>query len=340
MRHILSSGQQSCFEQTGQEKNCTGTGQDGEFCRGIAWPKPRFRVEDTVVFDQLSGLYWTRSVNIGGFPCTWNEAFEQVAALNQEQYGGYGDWRLPNRNELHSLLSYADKKPALPAGHPFTDIFLGWYWTSTTAAINPAYAWAVQLEGARLFYGRKDQAYLFWPVRGEGNGHVPETGQQLCFDHQGQRIACANTGQDGELRLGTAWPQPRFALKDDLVTDHLTGLTWARTADITQGPVPWEQAFSAVRAWAEDHQKEKIDWYLPTINELASLVDCSRHSPALPKGHPFTSLQEGYWAATTSVFETDWSWVFYTAKGALGVGYKKDPTFWGWPVGVPRGGGE
>jgi hypothetical protein len=77
-------------------------------------------------------------------------------------------------------------------------------------------------------------------------------------------------------------------------------------------------------------------WSLPTINELASLVDCSTHSPALPESHPFLRMQPGYWASTTSYFETAWAWVLYLDKGACGVGYKAENTFHVWPVGISR----
>ena len=73
-------------------------------------------------------------------------------------------------------------------------------------------------------------------------------------------------------------------------------------------------------------------WRLPNISELESLVDCSASQPALPAGHPFTGLREGYWSATTSFFETDWAWVLYLEKGACGVGHKAGKTFFVWAV--------
>jgi hypothetical protein len=289
-----------------------------------------------VVDDQLTGLSWTRDANINGFPCTWSEAFSQIAELNQQGYGGYADWRLPNRNELRSLAGYQSRKPALPDGHPFTNIFLGWYWSSTTAAIHPAYAWALHLEGARLFYSRKDQESLFWPVRGPGNDVLAATGQRACFDSQGQRVECSGTGQDGELQRGAPWPSERFVRCDEVVHDRLTGLYWARRADAAGGRVTWEEAFAVVARWRAHTDGPNVEWFLPTINELASLVDCRCHTPALPAGHPFIELQEGYWASTTSFFETDWAWVLYAEKGACGVGYKRDRSFWVWPVGIVR----
>ncbi len=217
MRHILNTGQTRCYNSKGQETSCLGYGHDGEIQTGIPWTAVRFTAQKEVVVDNLTDLVWTRNANIGTFPCTWQESYEQIADLNQERYGDYGDWRLPHRNELRSLVSYQTKKPALPEGHPFINIFLGWYWTSTTAASHPAYAWSVHLEGARMFYGKKEQYQLFWPVRGTGNTHLPATGQYCCYDVLGNVIDCFRSGQDGALQHGSDWPQPRFIKKPDII---------------------------------------------------------------------------------------------------------------------------
>lgn len=335
-RHILHTGQTRCYDVAGREIDCQGSGQDAEFLRGAPWPHPRFEVQGAVAVDHATGLSWTIDVNIGGFPCTWLEAFAQIAELNQQQHGGYSDWRLPNRNELRSLVSYQAKKPALPAGHPFINFFLGWYWSSTTAAINPAYAWSVHLEGARMFYGRKDQGSLFWPVRGTGNGLLPSTGQRQCFDEDSKGIECSGTGQDGSLRLGIPWPDPRFIVMGDVVHDCLTHLFWFKHADLTGETVGWQQALESIAHWSQKKDKGNIDWRLPTINELASLVDCDACLPALPEKHPFTGVQSSYWTSTTSFFETDWAWVLYLNKGACGVGHKPGKNFHVWPVGWLR----
>ena len=42
-------------------------------------------------------------------------------------------------------------------------------------------------------------------------------------------------------------------------------------------------------------------WRLPTIEELASLVDTSQPAPTLPAGNPFSNVQSFvYWSATTT----------------------------------------
>lgn len=328
-RCYLQTGQSTCHDSTGREIPCLGSGQDAEFRRGLPWPSPRFELEGVLVLDRLTGLTWPQNANLAGFPVTWQEALDYVAAMNREKAFGHGDWRLPNRRELRSLMSHQTRKPALPEGHLFVNVFLGWYWTSTTAAINSSYAWYVHMEGARMFYGHKEQFFLLWPVRGEGYGILPTTGQTRCFDAGGNIINCTGSGQDGALRMGARWPEPRFEISGDTVIDRLTGLCWLRTADLTGGKATWEGALEAV---AELNSTENIIWRLPNINELESLVDCSNHSPALPAGHPFEGVQEGYWSSTTSMFEPDWAWALYLTKGAVGVGQKKGAHFYVWAV--------
>jgi len=328
---ILQTGQDRCYDLQGQEVPCPGSGQDGEFSSGLTWPDPRFLCHDQIVEDRLTGLFWTRDANPGGYPATWNDAIAAIAAMNRNRELGFVDWRLPNRRELRSLMSHQARQPALPSGHPFVNVFLGWYWSSTSAAINPAYAWYVHLEGARMFYGRKDQYYLFWPVRGVSR-ILPRTGQTACYDQGGREIVCPGSGQDGQLQLGLPWPEPRFVVAEEVVVDKLTGLIWLRNSDPAGRVCNWAAALDYVAALNRARPGGMAGWRLPDINMLESLVDCRQATPALPSGHPFTNLREGYWSATTSYFASDWAWVLYLQKGAVGVGHKPGATFHAWPV--------
>lgn len=329
-RAPLQTGQVTCHTVSGHEIPCSGSGQDADFKKGIPWPAPRFERKDEVVLDRLTGLIWTRNAAIAEFPMAWQEALDYITGMNCAKAFGCTDWRLPNRRELRSLMSHQARKPALPEGHPFTNVFSGWYWTSTTAAINTSYAWYLHTEGARMFYGGKEQFFLLWPVRGGGNGILPATGQTECYDSAGRLVSCAGSGQDGEFRIGRAWPEPRFEAAGGAVIDRLTGLSWLREADLTEGrSVTWNDALSAV---ARLNQNSTIHWRLPNINELESLVDCSTHSPALPAGHPFSGIKEAYWSSTTSMFEPDWAWALYLTKGAVGVGQKGGAHFHVWAV--------
>ncbi len=68
-----------------------------------------------------------------------------------------------------------------------------------------------------------------------GSAPVEDTGQQTCYDPTGSTtdtVACAGTGQDGELQRGVTWPTPGFTDNEDgTMTDNLTGLIWLQDAN-------------------------------------------------------------------------------------------------------------
>ena len=328
---IIRTGQKDCYDSEGRRIPCEGTGQDGEYQIGL-YKVPRFRLHGEVVEDLLTGLFWPRNANVFEFPLPWEEALHKVKELNREGFLGFFDWRLPNRRELRSLIFLEAKNPVLPPAHPFENVFHGWYWTSTTAAINPRYAWNIHFGGGRMFYSRKDEERLLWPVRGL-NKTLFATGQKSCFAADGRKIACVQTGQDGEYQAGIPWPQPRFEVfQKGVIRDRLTGLYWTQKADLAPGLVNWEEAFEIIRALNRKNWGGFSDWRLPNINELESLVDCATHSPALPQGHPFLEVREFYWSSTTSFYDPIWAWALYLTKGATGVGMKKDRHFYIWAV--------
>ena len=337
MSVYLWTGQLDCYDMNGKIIPCQDSGQDGEFQSGIPWPAVRFAVKGELVHDNLTGLQWLKNANPAEFPVTWQEALDYIFRMNREKFAGRTDWRLPNRRELRSLMAFGTRKPALPPDHPFENVFLGWYWTSTTSAMDSCYAWYIHMEGARMFFGRKDQYYLFWPVCGLGNGVVAATGQKHCYDTGGNKVVCRGTGQDGELQLGGDWPVSRFVVEQHVVLDRLTGLSWLQDADIgNNNTLAWSETLRYVKNLEISLPEPFRCWRLPTINELESLVDCSRHTPALPLDHPFKNVRDVYWSSTTSFFEPDWAWALYLNKGATGVGFKQEKTFHLWPVAACR----
>lgn len=305
-------------------------------------PGPRFVLHGEVVEDSRTGLVWSRSANPLGYPLTWPDALSAVAAMNREGFLGAHDWRMPNRRELRSLICHAEKQPALPPGHPFGDVFLGWCWTSTTKAGQAAYAWNVHLEGGRMFYSRKDEFRLLWPVRGQ-SPVLPQTGQSACHDAAGEAIPCPGTGQDGDLRAGLPWPAPRFQHTAQGVLDLLTGLCWLKPARLSGRVLTWHEAVSFAAAFnsgpgAGPDADAAPPWRLPDINELESLVDADHANPALPPelsatlALPVALAAEGFWSSTSSGFDPAWAFVLYMQKGAVGVGFKPGAVFHVWPV--------
>lgn len=319
----LQTGQTTCHDATGKERVCRGSGEDAEWRHGLAWPSPRFAVQGETVHDRLTGLDWPRQANLAEFPLTWREALEFVADLNRHNSLGFADWRLPNRRELRSLISHQTRRPALPEDHPFRQVFAGWYWSSTTAAISPAHAWYVDMDGGRMFYGGKDQSFMVWPVRGR-SAVLPVTGQRTCFGEGGEVVGCRRSGQDAEFATSAARSGPRFVARGAASLDLVTGLVWRHDVALDHA-TDWQGALNAVARLGGE-------WRLPNINELESLVDCASHSPALPDGHPFVRVGDVCWSSTTSMYEPDWAWALYVDKGAVGVGHKQQARFHAWAV--------
>jgi len=94
----------------------------------------------------------------------------------------------------------------------------------------------------------------------------------------------------------------------------------------------WQESLNYIKKLDIDLPEQAMQWRLPTINELESLVDCDRHTPALPGGHPFENVRDVYWSSTSSFYEPDWAWTLYLNKGATGVGFKREKGFHLWPV--------
>jgi len=100
--NLPQTRQTRCYDTAGVEIPCPGTGQDGEIQAGVEWPSPRFTVSGKVVTDNLTGLMWTKNGNLPNGAMTWDQAIDYC---NNLTLGGYSDWRLPNVNELESLIN-------------------------------------------------------------------------------------------------------------------------------------------------------------------------------------------------------------------------------------------
>ena len=305
---LLETDQIHCYDTAGKRIDCMGSGpgseQDAARSKHLPPAADRFQIQGDLVRDRLSGALWARNANPADFPLNWEEAHALAADMAAHKAHGCADWQLPPRRLLFSLLSHQYINPALPEGHPFTNVFSGYYWTADTCHRLPEQAWHIHLGGGRVTRVRKDEAALVWPV-------------------------CLPKTEDAAPLFS---PGERFALDGDSVRDQLTGLIWSRNADPLGRPLPWEEALAAVDGLNRAAQDRATDWRMPNIRELESLVDLQADSPALPEGHPFTNVRDVYWSSTTSVYEARYAWALYSRDGMVGVGFKPDTGFHLWPV--------
>jgi quinol monooxygenase YgiN len=167
---VAQTGQQQCFGPFGQPQPCRGTGQDGELRSGASWPAVRFTDnDDGTVTDHLTGLVWLQNADaFGRLP--WQAALDACDALasgdkDLDDDSKAGDWRLPNLNELRSLIDYSEKAPALPKPHPFSNVRSSLYWSSTTVASAPRFARFVFVGVGPSVWDSKSVRMTVWPVR-------------------------------------------------------------------------------------------------------------------------------------------------------------------------------
>ena len=178
---VPKTGQTTCYDVDGNVIACPGTGQDGDWRKGVVWPDPRFTDNGNgTVTDNLTGLIWLK--NASCFYSTWATALSDANTLNSGECGltdgsVEGAWRLPNVRELHSLIYYGIYNPAVPntagtgqwtEGDPFTGLrAMNNYWSSTSYADDPYVAFIVHLYDGHVVGGNKQAGpYYVWPVRG------------------------------------------------------------------------------------------------------------------------------------------------------------------------------
>lgn len=90
-----------------------------------------------IVTDSDTNLMWQDDV--ASTERLWDSSINYCETLN---LAGYNDWRLPNKNELLSIVDY-NKYNLVIKGNVFQNIVSGEYWSSTTYKGDTNYVWAV-----------------------------------------------------------------------------------------------------------------------------------------------------------------------------------------------------
>jgi hypothetical protein len=168
-------GKYAPVPKTGQTAS-TLSKDDGDLEKGEAWPTPRFTANGNgTVTDNLTKLIWLQNAYSFVSGRSWANALIEANILQSGSIPGLtdnskaGDWRLPNVRELKSLLDYGGFTPAiLPAGHPFTNVMPGTYWSSTAWAhpTIPTNAWIVRFTDGTMYALSKSTLNHVWCVRG------------------------------------------------------------------------------------------------------------------------------------------------------------------------------
>lgn len=231
-------GQNGCFQVN--PMSFTKLGKNGkEIADDCLWADG-YRA----TLDNNTGLVWEvkspkkGDVNYTADRYTWEQAGKAyIDKLNKKKYGGFSDWRLPNKDELRSIIDYGRTGPALDP-HYFPGCQSDFYWTSVPYNMQKPFVWGIFL--------------------GLGSG--------ICYSPVSERFVIAVRG-GYDRRFGQS-DQTRFHDNaDGTVTDLLTGLMWQKGENER---MDW---YAALKNCREMRLAGHSDWRLPNLKELNSILN-------------------------------------------------------------------
>ncbi len=179
--------------------------------------------------------------------------------------------------------------------------------------------------------------------------NLPQTGQTPTLP-----VNPALVGMDGYTYIGVPWayvtsgatttPTTRFTVDPadaNCIIDHLTGLEWIKSPSSTTyewrtGTAPnyTYPAQVAVDGYNTANTCGYTDWYLPTVNDLASLLNDGEASPATWLNlQGFSNVRANvYWSSSTFATNPNVAWyVNFLFNGSVGAGGKGNLNYV-WPV--------
>jgi len=121
---------------------------------------------------------------------------------------------------------------------------------------------------------------------------------------------------------------------DGTITDTKTGLMLVKNPhtdlpDNFKKELNWKDAIQACKELNFAGYK---DWRLPTIEELASLVDYSKREPAIDTEAFPDTKSSWYWSSTPVAGSVGFAWYVYFYGGGVGDGFYKNSSGYVRPV--------
>jgi len=254
----------------------------------------------SMVKDNVTGLIWENKTDDGSIhdknnKYNWDDAQSVfIKELNDKNFGGFSDWRLPTVKELSFIVNSGTYDPAIDTNYfPNLMSFSDWpleYWSSITndyySDCGIAGAWYVGFVDGDVYAILKSYVCAVRAVRG---------------------------GQSGSL-------DDLVINGDGTVTDTSTGLIWQQQ---TAGEMTWEEAIKYCEGLSLGGYN---DWRLPNRNELQSLVDYTRWHPAIDTtAFPcdMSSMSSYYyWSSTNLAYYTGGAWCVSFGYGNIYGGNK------------------
>jgi hypothetical protein len=129
--------------------------------RAVNDPTQRFTIvlDGQAVLDRKTGLTWEQE------PDRIHDVWEaSIARCATKTVGGRQGWRAPSVDELRTLIDAEQQDPALPPGHPFSNIKSEIYWTATPHPTDEIVAWQVSFFSGEPVTDQKSGTRRVWCV--------------------------------------------------------------------------------------------------------------------------------------------------------------------------------
>jgi hypothetical protein len=263
---------------------------------------------DGTVTDDVTGLMWQVTAPTENFE--WQAGIDHCEQLS---LGGHEDWRLPTRIEMTSIVDTRQSGTKLD-GTAFPGASGGFHKTASD--------WILTIEQRGAGAG-KDFAWAFNVSDGiVSNAYSKATAA---------RIRCVRGNGDGEApsEPAVAPPDQYSEVTEGEIRDEYTGLVWQ------QGYSEATLSFDDAAAYCDALDLGGEAWRLPSIRELATLVDEAQVAPSINR-EAFPNTQYGsrsdhwYWASHASVNDPSAAWALNFDDGFTGfnAGQSGDWNYW------------
>jgi len=294
---LPDSGQNICYDNKGNivpppVKTEKFYGQDGNYCiHPMSFTKMRDHavpVDEKVgwgeglkmIKDNNTGLIWetkstdSHDVNFAGFKCKWHETQEYIDKLNKSEYGGFSDWRLPNKEELRSIVDYNDVTPAVDT-HFFPTLMTDFYWSKEVFLADDKLAWGIYFGYGCGICNLKESKFFIMAVREGYNKSFGDSSAYNFIDNN-----------------------------DGTITDGNTNLMWKK------GECPDLSFDEALKYCEEMNLAGYNDWRMPNIKEIATLLDLSFEGDTWFHKKYFPDIKTAplgfYWSSSTYAATFGW----------------------------------
>lgn len=263
------------------------------------------------VLDKVTGLLWQKEAVLFPFANTST----LVDRANNANLCGRTTWRMPRSNELLSLLNFsASTAQPMNADAPFSAEMNGSYWSDEQVLGMTGNAWVVSpgLGGGGVTYFSKTATHGVRLVS-DGNLIAPP----LCED-AGTRFYLGN--------------EPTVSVPDGTAYDRKTGLMWKRctegdgsalcrpTFDTSGNATYTSNWLRNVNANPATLGAGFSDWRIPTVKEMASLVDRCNAQPAINTTIFPDSYSASYLTSTVDANNVTQFWYVNFFDGTVAVG--------------------